>query len=350
MAHSPRSFRSREGLIAILCTSFALSMGMGLATPREARAAGARASLAVHREVGAETCANTDELAALVESVAGSRVITGPEPKPIHLDVRIRREGGGYKSVIELSGARSGTRALDDEGPGCDVLSQALAVTISVLLDTAVDVEPPPPKPRAPEPPPPTPVLAPPPLPPKSPVPPLTITTGALFDFGTLDGSSGGFVVSAEAVIPIVSFGLSFVALPYAERARPSSLVVYRFLAGRARFCTRQPYLESFGASACGGLVAGARKAESRLGDSSFETDEGAYVAALLMIEVSRRIVGPVGLYADLGLTVPFFKEPIDVTTPGGLVVHPDDAAVTLQMGVGVRFWIEDPAEGVEKD
>ncbi|NUP09830.1 MAG: hypothetical protein HOW73_27605 [Polyangiaceae bacterium] len=312
----------------------------------EAEAAPIRASLSVYREVGAETCVEGSELVPMVEAVVGEPILSGTDPKPVHLDVHIRRDGDGYVGLIELSGARNGSRTITDSGPGCDVLSQGLAVTIAVLLDgkSKDELDPTAPEPerfydlKAPEPTPPVKLL------------PFTLAVGAFYDFGTIDGSNGGVTASIEAVIPIVSFGLTFITLPHAPRDRPEPHV-YRFFAGRARVCTREPYLELFGASACAGVLAGNRHVERTYAEQDpdenrverfdlDDDDDGAFLAAVVMIEVSRRIAGPVGMYADMGLSIPFFREPIDIPDVG--VSYPEEEAVTFQMSTGFRFWFEE--------
>lgn len=295
-----------------------------------------RASLSVTRQPGAETCADERELTELVEAVAGAKILSGAEERPVHLQVVMARSQAGFEAKVELSGARSGVRTIEGDGPGCEPLGQALAVTIAVLLDAgsieAVHISKPVEKRKR------RPAAAPPAEGSNekgstSPVPPLTLGAGGFYDFGTLGTSSGGLLVSIETIIPIVSFGLSFLGLPYSPSDRFNSDVVYRFLGGRARVCTRQPYLELFGASLCLGFLAGQRRGE----DTSEEEEpkDGAFLAAVIQAEVSRRIVGPFGLYADLALSIPFYKDPIEV----GTAVLPEQP-VTFQMGAGVRFWI----------
>lgn len=294
-----------------------------------------RASLSVTRHPGAETCADERELTEIVEGVAGAKILSGGEEKPVHLDVAISRSTTGFEAKVTLSGARSGVRTIEGDGPGCEPLGQALAVTIAVLLDAgsieAVHISKPIEKKRHPKAASPSEAHSE--KPPASPVPPLTLGAGGFYDFGTLGTSSGGLLLSVETIIPIVSFGLSFLGLPYTPSERFNSDVVYRFLGGRARVCTRQPYLELFGASLCLGFLAGQRRGEDT--SEKEETRDGAFLAAVIQAEVSRRIVGPFGLYADLALSIPFYKDPIEV---GTTVL--DEQPVTFQMGAGVRFWI----------
>jgi hypothetical protein len=329
----PKTLRACTGMVVLAWSLQATTAG---AQPSQA-------SLAVTRGVGAETCADTSELEALVRAASGGAVLVAKGASALHIDVRIERVEAGLRGVIELTGARRGTRTLDDPGPACDVLSQGLAVTIAVLLDTG-DGEPTAPIPTPPVPerkPSSTPATPAPDVgtarPAEEPGPgvPVTFTVGTYYDFGTADGSAAGLVAAAELVVPIVTFGAAFLTLPHAPRDRGPDHV-YRFFGGRARVCTREPYLELFGASICAGLLAGTRILEVPRVD---EEVSGAFVAATFSLEVSRRIVGPFGAYADLNLSIPAFREELLLTIEK-VKLTPNEEPVTFQMGAGFRFWI----------
>jgi hypothetical protein len=322
----------RAALVALLALTAII------ATASIARAAPLRASLEVRRAPGAETCAGQSELTKQIETIADASILSGPEPRPVSVMVRIRPAEPGYVAVIELSGGRIGERTLDDAGPGCEALSQALAVTIAILLEPDEAVVAVSPKPdddplRPPD-------FVPPPLTPKidTSAPTLTLTAGAYYDFGTLDDSAGGVSLSADTFVPYVSFGLTFLGIPYDPNERPEG-VVYRFLAARARACTRAPVLEQFGASFCSGILAGERRAQVDGEGGEEFSKSGAYAAASLQLEVSRRVIGPFGVFAELGMSIPFVQESIDVRIPGLLVATSPYEVVTFQMGAGVRFW-----------
>lgn len=328
--------------------SFLVALGVALIGRRaEADPAPGRASLDVTLEKGAEGCPDRAKLTKLVEAVAGAGSIAAPgKAAPTQIQVRITRVNKGFSATVSLTGAQAGERVIEDAGPRCSALSQALAVAIAVLIDAEanppVDVastdpkKPPPKKPTPPV----EPVL--PPRPPEPRIVPVTMTAGAVYDFGTLEGSAGGFNTSIETYIPILSFGFSFVTLPHSPRERLSSTAVFRFLAGRIRICTRQPYLELFGASFCLGLLGGERRV-SLASEGEEGVANGGYVAANIQLEVSRRVVGPFGLFVDMGLGLPFFRQTLEVVVPGnGLRLQEEGEAVTFQMGAGVRFWLGD--------
>lgn len=286
-----------------------------------------KATLSVQRGVGAETCADSTELRSLIEAIAGAGTIAD-QKAPLHLDVRIIKTRKAFVATIDLTGKRKGTRTIEEAGPGCEVLAQALAVSISVLLDEVEPVVPePPPDPQAPPPP----VfkdewkLEPfvdPSEKPEEPTgyrPPLTLSAAGFYDFGTVtSASAGGLVLAADLYIPIVSFGVAFVGIPHVERGTGSSRVS-QFLGARARVCTREPYFEMFGASVCFGVIAGERK-----------PPRVAYVSLPIQLEVSRRVVGPFGVFADLSVT------------PAITRYRRSDEPVTFQMGAGVRFWMSE--------
>lgn len=99
---------------------------------REA-AASEGARLQVRRGMGAESCGETRELAAAIERVLGRRVFGGDAT--LSVDVAYSRGEAGYHAAITLRGDKTGTRALDDASPTCDALREAVAVTVSLLID-----------------------------------------------------------------------------------------------------------------------------------------------------------------------------------------------------------------------
>jgi hypothetical protein len=51
------------------------------------------------------------------------------------IEVEIRRTGGDFVSTVRASGGKQGVRTLSADGPTCDALSEALLVSLLVLLD-----------------------------------------------------------------------------------------------------------------------------------------------------------------------------------------------------------------------
>ena len=128
-----------------------------------------RASLVVTRSDGAQGCPDAAALAEQVRGVAGSNVIgvglSGAPSEPVEtwVQVAISHDFGGYRAQISTLGQHHGTRTLEDLGPGCSSLADAVAVTIAIFLDPYANAP-------APVPPPPSQGVAPsaPPAPPSA--------------------------------------------------------------------------------------------------------------------------------------------------------------------------------------
>lgn len=124
--------------------------------------------LVVQRAPAAADCVDGKTLAERVNRLVGrTALIAADEPgQSFAFEVQILHAEDGYTAIV-LAAGRS--RNLDDPGPTCAGLSEALAVTLAVLVDA--DEQPPAPPPPPP-PPRPTivPVFVPPPRPPPAPV------------------------------------------------------------------------------------------------------------------------------------------------------------------------------------
>lgn len=294
----------------------ALGLGLGwlaLGVPAIALAA-PPAKLELTTRDGVVGCPTEEALAARVDELAAKPVFNVPGPKSLVVSVEISAVDQGFAAVVELSGA---TRTIEDSGPGCQVLAEALAVTIGILLD--VDTKPPLRRDDEPTPPPKK----------EEPEPDVRLTgsLGGFYDFGTLEDSSGGLSLGLDLLVPYVSFGLGMIGLPQDPTDLESDNASYRFAAGRFRACARNPFSGQFGAALCSGFTVGERTLDPGA--------SGGFAGALLQLEISRRVVGPFGVFADLGLTFPFWHESVDI--PGQSLKN---QPVTFQFGVGARFWI----------
>ncbi|MES1172879.1 MAG: hypothetical protein ABUL62_01030 [Myxococcales bacterium] len=96
-----------------------------------------RASLVVTRGDGAQDCPDAAQLAEQVRAVAGRNVVSVGlgQPTETWIQVTIARSFGSYTAQISTLGARHGTRSLEDLGPSCASLADAIAVTIAIFLD-----------------------------------------------------------------------------------------------------------------------------------------------------------------------------------------------------------------------
>jgi hypothetical protein len=101
--------------------------------------------VAVSRAPSAEDCPDAERVAAQVERILG-RPLAAPGTAPVALIVKVEfgRLGGTYEANVRLSGAREGERVLRDEGPTCEGLADAVAVTTALLVDPAQLAAPPP--------------------------------------------------------------------------------------------------------------------------------------------------------------------------------------------------------------
>jgi hypothetical protein len=94
------------------------------------------AELSVARGPGAEDCPDTAALQARVEQITGTRLerLPATEP-PLAVAVSFSREGDGFRAAIRTQGPKEGERSLEDEGPTCAALAEAVGVTLALLLD-----------------------------------------------------------------------------------------------------------------------------------------------------------------------------------------------------------------------
>lgn len=121
--------------------------------------------------------------------------------------------------------------------------------------------------------------------------------------------------------------------------------VDYAYAGGRIRACARDPFIEQFGLLGCARFSAGRRTA-TLVNDITEERDEnhGAYLSIGPQLEISRRIVGPFGVYADFAVDFPALQADLTVIDPSsGTVLDDPEQVVSFDMGLGVRFWLEPP-------
>lgn len=118
----------------------ALLTALLLTGAREARADTPRPSLVVTRSSGAEDC--PDAAGVMTRSMAIMRLNPFELPPGVAPDtwvqVEFLRELSGYRAVISARGRRHGLRSIDDIGPHCASLADAVAITLVMLLDPEV--------------------------------------------------------------------------------------------------------------------------------------------------------------------------------------------------------------------
>lgn len=126
-----------------------LLWGLAFATVTSAASAEPpRASLVVTRDDGARDCPDAAGFAERVRLIAGTSMVDAAtsEARNTWIQVELTRAFGGYRAVISLQGRRHGKRTIDDVGPGCSSLADAIAITLVMLLDPELEraAEPPP--------------------------------------------------------------------------------------------------------------------------------------------------------------------------------------------------------------
>lgn len=150
-----RAMRTRPAAeIPIRTDRSPLLVGLAFATCTSvASAEPPRGSLVVTRDDGARDCPDGAGLAERVRLMSGTSMVDAAptEARDTWIQVELTRAFGGYRALISVQGRRQGKRTIDDVGPGCSSLADAVAITLVMLLDPELE-PPPPPPPRAPGP------------------------------------------------------------------------------------------------------------------------------------------------------------------------------------------------------
>jgi hypothetical protein len=311
-------------------------------TPRVGRAEDTPRELTVERAQGADACPDAPAFEALVRAHLGAG---DHEAKLGQLRVRFERSGPGHRALVHV--VEGAERVLDDPDPRCNALATGLAIAAAALLDamSAPQTDPPagpaePSAPRAKRPALPRYYLLPAidPVPPRAlpprPALPISLAMGARMSSGVLRASSTALDVLVDAYLRDVTFGAGLQWAPDDRLVHPGHVVRYAYVLGTARACLRWPWEEEFGTNLCATIHAGERTANQ---DPAGESTSGLWVAPGAELDVSRRVVGPAGLYAAIASTVPVVASPIDLD----LRLEPTRAPVTVELAVGLRIWFD---------
>ena len=133
MRRCPMPFVS---VLAAACGLPALLAGSAIAAP-------ATASIQSTHAAGAADCPDAAQLARQVNDGLGRQALiatggAGAQAAGSRVDVAFDRAGHGYAATVHVGGAGGGTRKLANAGPGCGALANAVAVLLTVVLDTDV--------------------------------------------------------------------------------------------------------------------------------------------------------------------------------------------------------------------
>ncbi|HMI86707.1 MAG TPA: hypothetical protein VK550_21590 [Polyangiaceae bacterium] len=215
------------------------------------------ATLVVERGAGAERCPDADALGTKIAQIRGRPALDSPVPYRVtfartddRLSATIRTEGG------------SSVRNLEHDGANCSALGHAVALTLALLMDSAVEpkkeVDPPPPPPAA------SPVAT------AVPRPPASSPRREM----TMSLAVAGLAGVMRPASPALSFdvGMSFAPLRLSVGALwglPQTLQIgpgnvhENLLGGFARICVPAWERSGLRFDACSGALAGAVTAEA---------------------------------------------------------------------------------------
>ena len=329
----------------------------------EAHAEPLRASLEVESAPEAATCPGRARIESEVEAILGRDAIVASSDAgsaSVRFSVRIEPDGPrGLVAFLESRGARTGERTFLDEDRDCKVIAQSLAITLAMTLDES--------PPKAPDP---TVALggreivssaatgepwwrrryllpaidAPPPkVGPDEAIPPLTASLGPLFDCHTLAGSTPGLIVRVDTYVAFLTFGFAFIYLPFDDLEAADFTADYSYAGARVRACVRSPQPMQFGLALCARASAGRRVATLSRGAIQVAETDGALVTLGMSTEISRRIVGPLGLFAELGVDGGAYRDRLDLDDGRGQSVRLAERPVGVEASLGLRFWLEPP-------
>ena len=180
------------------------------------------ARLEVVRSPGAQSCPDTHALTRTLRERLGAGASIGGAP--VVIEVEIRASGDAFAATVRASGGKRGVRTLSADGPSCDGLSEALVVSLLVLLDR---------DPERPE------LERAPPRPTRGPELSFWLSGGGALTYGLPDELSGALIGEAGARYGPYALWLGGVHAP--ERTIPFRLqghVLVRANGGQLRACT----------------------------------------------------------------------------------------------------------------
>lgn len=292
--------------------------------------------LVVRRGEGASSCPDAPALAAAVAAQMGHPALDPAAPawRP-SIEVRVDRAPGGFSATVFQAGRE---RHLDDPGPACAALADALAVTIAILLDP--DANPALPPARAAAPPPAQPPALPA-APPERPPPRLALGVEGLFTYGLLGAAA------RPAIAPLLEIRVAgpiwiapaLLVAPARSIDFPPGTVDVSLTAGSLRLCgTVLGAVDGPSLSACLEPGLGALRGS---GHGYASDDAGTRLWASLGVGLVARgpIVRPFGWFAHAsGFALLGHPEQFDVRGVPGIAYDP--TPVGLGVGAGLRLSI----------
>ncbi len=296
--------------------------------------------LLVQRAPGASDCLDAAGLADRVNELVGRKALV-PADTPgqsFAFEIQLYKADEGYTAIM-LAAGRS--RQLEDPGPTCAGLSDALALTLAIL----VDADEPPPAPPPPPPPAktaaPAPTFVPPPPPPPAPVDGPRLLGSALVGVST--GLSGDAVPAASLALDLrvvgpFSVALGFAWMPSQDFALPPGHVEVQLLHGQVAGCLGS--WRVLGRARLGGclqLDIGAIRGKGVDYDTTSEvTRPWTAVGLLGLLDVP--VAGPFYWSSRLSAVVVTQQEGFRIDRVG-VAFDPGPVGLLVATGVGVRFF-----------
>ena len=283
-----------------------------------AQAADDSVRLSVVRSRDAASCPDQEQMSALV---AALRRPDASPLGPVLVDVQFVRDPdqGPFRVTLNVSGARSGRRTLDDQSTSCTELAEAAALSIAMLLDPQAAV-------RAMTAPPSSAPVAPP-ASPGLPGPPVELRLGAsgllttgqtATPAGGIEGSLGvrwgdRWQASVGALwLPARTFALA-----------PGSLDV-DVLGATAEGCWL-PSVYRLHMGPCARLGAGRYQAHAH-GFTENDDPSKSWLAAGLLGRVGGALLGPVEWRVQAGWMLPLLRRTFRIDGIDGLAFDPPAA------------------------
>jgi hypothetical protein len=333
----------RPAAPALALIAAALCLG-----PARIAAAAPLARLVVHRAPAAADCFDAATLAGAVE-----RMMQRPALDPASEDrfapvyeLQIFHSEEGYAAILQSGGL---TRQLSDPGPTCAVLSEALALTLAILLESEAPLRPAPPPPplvvwSPPPPPPAPPPPAPPPMPPPSKRWDVSIDAGVLQSIGVLTPLSWGFIGEVSLRLRAGSFGAGALWIPTRTLDVAPGTVELWLAAGTVRACGAVlGRLEGSHLSICAQPILGAIHGEGH-GYAPDRQGTAPWFALGGGVLAEGSLSGPLGWSIRATVVVPLLSEKFTVDQRAGAAVTAipafEPAPVGILLGAGLRVAI----------
>lgn len=291
----------------------------------------ARADVHVERSASAGSCPDPEEFVRLM-GAGGTDDVESSD-----ITVRFERTTEGFRSSVRVSGGPP--RSLVDDAPSCDGLAEATALAVKLALD--LEAARPPAVVRPPD-------TAPPPAPADgAPAPAVRArprTLGELSLSGVVAlGLASPVATGVRAGAAVVldrqahwTLGLGGMVLPAQSTDIAEGTVDVSVQGGGLEGCGRAPIGRSVLLALCA-RAEGLRIAGASRGFERTDRQARASLTGTLLGRARATVAGPVAVFAELGVTVPFVRQRFAIDTLG-LVYDPPPAAGATGIGVAIDF------------